>query len=442
LTDKKIAVLAGLFIVIWAYPIWASEENQSAVTRIEIPSSFNPVGSGARAMGMGGAFIAVADDATAASWNPGGLVQLRLPEFSIVTSGIHRKEDIDFEINHESAGSHSISETNINYLSATYPFGFFRRNMIVSLSWQRLYDFTRRWDFFLERPELNAEDHWDYEESGSLSALGLALGVQIVPQLSLGFTLNLWDDDLTGNKWEKQYRQTRLSNMGAPPARFDKEETYSFSGINANIGVLWRINHRMTLGAVLKTPFKADIRREVRETQTYEIPPEPVSISETSVKDEEIEMPISYGIGIAYKFSDHFLMSADFYRTEWDDFVYKYENGEERNPVSAEYSDQSDVSPTHQMRLGAEYRFMNPAKGYVIPLRAGLFYDPAPARENPDDFYGFSLGLGFTGNDRFSLDMAYQYRTGSDVGTSVMETLGFSQDTREHTIYLSFILYL
>ena len=37
-------------------------------------SSPNPVGSGARALGWGSAFIAVADDATAASWNPGGLI--------------------------------------------------------------------------------------------------------------------------------------------------------------------------------------------------------------------------------------------------------------------------------------------------------------------------------------------------------------------------------
>ena len=42
----------------------------------------NLVGSGARALGMGGAFIAVADDATAASWNPGGLIQLETPEIS------------------------------------------------------------------------------------------------------------------------------------------------------------------------------------------------------------------------------------------------------------------------------------------------------------------------------------------------------------------------
>src|SRR6185295_2255925 len=42
------------------------------------------LGSGARAFGMGGAFLARADDATAASWNPAGLSYLRNPEVSIV----------------------------------------------------------------------------------------------------------------------------------------------------------------------------------------------------------------------------------------------------------------------------------------------------------------------------------------------------------------------
>ena len=40
-------------------------------------------------MGMGGAFLARADDATAASWNPAGLSYLRLPEVSLV--GVRNK---------------------------------------------------------------------------------------------------------------------------------------------------------------------------------------------------------------------------------------------------------------------------------------------------------------------------------------------------------------
>src|SRR5262245_37475869 len=42
------------------------------------------VGSGARAWGMGGAFVAVADDATAATWNPAGLAILQRPEITLV----------------------------------------------------------------------------------------------------------------------------------------------------------------------------------------------------------------------------------------------------------------------------------------------------------------------------------------------------------------------
>ncbi|HEX9916320.1 MAG TPA: PorV/PorQ family protein [candidate division Zixibacteria bacterium] len=38
---------------------------------------FRQLGLGARAMGMGGAFVSIADDATACFWNPAGLVQLK-----------------------------------------------------------------------------------------------------------------------------------------------------------------------------------------------------------------------------------------------------------------------------------------------------------------------------------------------------------------------------
>ncbi len=87
-------MLVILLMLLMLLPICPGASAYGA--EVEIPSSFNPVGSGARAIGMGGAFIAVADDATAASWNPGGLTQLRLPEFSVVGSFYHRGEDIEF----------------------------------------------------------------------------------------------------------------------------------------------------------------------------------------------------------------------------------------------------------------------------------------------------------------------------------------------------------
>ena len=66
---------------------------QPAPDKVISTSSPNPVGSGARAIGMGGAFIAVADDATAASWNPAGLTQLKKPEISFALSYFRRRDD-------------------------------------------------------------------------------------------------------------------------------------------------------------------------------------------------------------------------------------------------------------------------------------------------------------------------------------------------------------
>ena len=42
----------------------------------EIPGAFVDIGYGARPMGMGGAFVALADDANAVLWNPAGLTRL------------------------------------------------------------------------------------------------------------------------------------------------------------------------------------------------------------------------------------------------------------------------------------------------------------------------------------------------------------------------------
>jgi hypothetical protein len=82
-------LIIGFSIIFIAADLRAATIGQS----VGIASSPNPVGSGARAVGMGGAFIGVADDATAASWNPAGLIQLETPELSVVGAYVSRSED-------------------------------------------------------------------------------------------------------------------------------------------------------------------------------------------------------------------------------------------------------------------------------------------------------------------------------------------------------------
>ena len=115
---RLIFIVCCALIFSWKVNTYADTIFQS----VGIASSPNPVGSGARAQGMGGAFIAVADDATAASWNPAGLVQLERPEFSFVGDYSRRKEEYSSDSRPEIETSSTSNETRLNFLSLTFPF--------------------------------------------------------------------------------------------------------------------------------------------------------------------------------------------------------------------------------------------------------------------------------------------------------------------------------
>lgn len=415
------------------------------LVRMEIPSSFNPVGSGARALGMGGAFIAVADDATAASWNPGGLIQLEKPEISIVGGYVNRTENNTFGNNPEASGKQSANDIDLNYLSIAYPFNVANHNMVVSLNYQRLYDFNRSWNFSLDaqNPLFTTPTAYQYEQKGALYALGLAYSAEITPRFSAGVTFNYWGDFIRKNEWQQTYNMNGNISLGGFPGTFKSEkiETYGFSGWNANLGFLFKMTERWTLGGVFKTPFTASIDHQVREDNRVTYPTFPAANTRT-VKNrtysDELRMPLSYGLGLTYRFSDGFTISGDLYRTHWSDFIYRNYQGMETSPISGKPAGSSDIAKTNWLRLGGEYLIIG--ADYVIPLRAGIFYDPAPADGSPDDYYGFALGSGIA-YGRFIFDIAYQFRMGNGVGESQLQHMNFSQDVREHTLYASMIVH-
>lgn len=362
-------------------------------------------------------------------------------------AGFHRTEDNTFGLKPEASGDQSVYSANVNYFSLAYPFTLFNRNMIVSLNYQHLYDFTREWDFLIinESKNLLVNRNIDYRQDGELSALGLAYCIQVTPAISFGFTLNIWDDWLGKNGWVQDIKETGpgLFKPLNLPLSYNShtKDRYDFSGFNFNLGFLWNITGKITLGGVFKSNFTADLRHKSTSTSSFVFPTLPVANqfdSDYKITDEELDMPMSYGIGIAYRFSDEFTASADIYRTQWQDFVFKDSEGFKTSPISGKKIKDSDIDPTHQIRVGAEYLFIDPE--YVIPLRAGIFYDPAPAEESPDDYFGFSLGSGIS-IGRFVFDIAYQYRFGNNVGESILQHLKFSQDIDEHTVYSSIIVH-
>ena len=446
---KKILLLIIVLIFLFFFQ---SITHPQIITDIKINSSPNPVGSGARATGMGGAFIAIADDATAASWNPSGLMQLETPEFSVVGSCDISRDDFDSDLHPETSSMNEITRYDLNYLSFAYPFQIASKNMIVSLNYQKLFDLHKDMDFTITStgrlpgfPQYKIRDKVRFRQRGSLKALSPAYAVQITPRFSVGATFNIWTDRLFWNndwtaKTEESFSGIGVTGTTYRNKRLRKESFSHFKGFNMNFGFLWDVNPAITIGAVFKTPFKASFHYRYRETQKVDqltigrILTSSVGFSE----HRELKMPMSYGVGVAFRLSDIWTLSLDAYRTNWSRFYMEDKNNHDTSPINGIPRRYSHVHDTTQFRLGGEYLLM--LEKTIIPLRAGLFYDPQPSQKHPDDFFGFSLGSGVMLGNYVLLDWAYQMRYGHNVsGGSLGGIADAKADVIQHKLMVSMI---
>lgn len=416
--------------------------------QVEISSSLNPVGSGARATGMGGAFIAIADDATAASWNPGGLVQLEKPEFSLVYSYFNRQHSYQVPSHPEMDKDQSVDLHELNYASFAYPFHALNKNMIFSLNYQRMFELDKA----IATPfnqKIGTIGNYDanvqFKQEGYLSTLTPAFAIQVIPELYLGAAVNIWSDFMGTSNWKFNYSATGTQTLlgVVSPLTIHQNDKYSFDGINYTFGTLLNFG-KTSVGAVLKTPFTADVDRE---SEFEQIAPNVIQGKTTTKDTIKMSMPMSYGIGVSHRFSDALTFAVDVYRTDWSGYKISA-NGQDTNPVTGLPLSQGRLKDTTQVKLGGEYLYMK--NKLVIPVRAGVFYDPEPGyrAENDsagnlvtkmtrDDFFGFSLGSGVT-YENWSFDASYGFRKGSNVSSELVEADSTTSVT-QHTVLASLI---
>ena len=208
----------GAVVLLLSTPVWA---------QLEFSISPSPVGSGARAAGMADAFVAVADDATAASWNPAGLVQLERPEISLVSEfNLVRDE---FMSDEEFDNDEDFDDFNggINFASVTYPIPVLLagRNAVIGLSYQQRYDLTRAFDVGLINRvttpvSIDSTLTFDFDQEGALGTITPAFAIEITDTLSIGAAVNFWrSSPFNDNGWEQEVNvrtKTIIGSTGGP----------------------------------------------------------------------------------------------------------------------------------------------------------------------------------------------------------------------------------
>lgn len=342
--------------------------------RIDLTGQQNlTLGAGARAYGMGGAFLARADDATAASWNPAGLSYLRLPELSLVGNHSSFLE--------EGIETDSFQGRALDFAAFTWPLTFRDIRGSVQVSFQRAigFDGTRNLD-------IGGGLRLDGSSDGGFDVLAFGTGFRPTRRLRLGFTVN---------RWLHGYEQALTRQVpGHPRPLREFELDFRPRGWNFNFGLIWSASESVNLGAVFKTPFTADVRLKKRRADTWasDSALETVTFNEATSDDVTVDFPASVGFGVSWRLRETLTLSADFTQTRWSRaFIHNYfilpftpqpedPSQPPSPPPPVVYDEQpyptvtSEQVDAQQIRVGVEWVVIS-SRRIKVPMRAGYFND-------------------------------------------------------------------
>ena len=407
-------------LVIVGLGLWGSHSAAEAglVEGVEGQNPFGSgvlVGSGARALGMGGAFLARADDATAASWNPAGLSYLRRPEISLV--GVHSSADDDArnESNFIIKTDHAMGDAP-DFLSAAYPVTLGSVSGAIQLSFQRLISFMgdRRIDEHKNPTRLVTSQR-------GFDVLSLGTGLRVGGGLRVGVTANHWFHGLQQTRERLERRRTF------------QEVDFELSGLSMNAGIIWTPIEPLNLGVSGRTPMHGDVRLTSMRTDFYD-DPLTVTTNAHESRDVRLDLPGAVGVGASWRPISTLTLSADYTWTFWSAArIRNYFTLPATPPETPAQPPPPEVFPslhfpsildtqqndTAELRAGVEYVLI--WRDLRFPLRAGFLTETqyfGDAEGRAPRLRGFSVGAGIMAGP-FLLDVAYLYESGSYLGSDV-----------------------
>ena len=348
---------------------------------------------GARANAMGGAFIGLADDATAAYTNPAGLTVLTEPEFSVE----YKIGKITTEIT-DRLGTEEYDDTvnNLSFLSYVYP----TENATIA---------------FFRHQLLNTQSNYDWRDSAtrtnkvdvSLDAvtLGIGAGFKLTDSFSFGLSVGMaqLDYDVTSNAYD---------STTSPPYP-DAEDRDTVSEVdNAEhytLSLLWNPFGELNIGLVYRMgPEFEAVKQRYRWVA---VGGDPFYLMEWE-REHILKVPDVYGIGFSYRFFSNLTASLDVNYIEYSDLADNFLNDNGTKETDWTVEDEVEV------RFGLEFIFE--VNETPLALRAGYYFrpdhgfiytgpDPDFRRdfgEADDDDHIFSLGFGAALTEKFQLDVA------------------------------------
>jgi long-chain fatty acid transport protein len=433
-----------------------SATTASAQSSVQVPLQLDFVNPGAKSLALGGAFVGLADDATAGFANPAGLRELGAPELSVELRGgwlqsgflergrlsgtvLNEKEDV---IAGPVFGTSSDNHAGVSYLAAVFPFP--RQRVVIAGFRHELARVDQHYfsqGVFQQDPtELTSrrQQPQDGVRQIEITNYGIAGAVEINPRVAVGATFSVYNFHLLSD-----FRRFDTVGFLGPPnlnVEFGRS-TQEGSGVGFGPGVGLRV--------CLK-PCQDREKTSTRFGAVYRHGPsfdfDTVSGS-LQRSGNQFRVPDALAVGGALEIprpGRRLLLTGEVTRITYsrliDDFV-----GDQ--VIDSGLSGRFAVPDGTEVHLGVQYTLEGPA--WLPRLRGGVWSDPdhstkfiaGPPAQTPDDrltdeVLTVSLSLGkrrthYAGGLGLTFSPRLEWNFGADhasdntvVSTSVIVKLG------------------
>jgi long-chain fatty acid transport protein len=345
---------------------------------------------GARALGMGATFVAVADDATAAVSNPAGLIILSRSEisgqfrYSSFTTPSPFGEDMPDS--KESIGS--VSFASFVYPKKSFALGFFYNQPTNFES-----AFNASWTNYDSDIRSDVTETLSTSQSVKIENFGASAAFKFGKSLSVGASLR---GTRVSREMSFAYSWAPLVVPGTK-VTFSDGASGSPTEVSFGVGMLINPNGRVSVGANYSYGPTVDIGRtySIQRSGILVDSEHPAQESGTDVPSP-FNVPDTFGAGIAFRPTDRWVVSAEVLGIKYTDLDINAPADE--NPLSFK-----DAAEFH---AGAEYTLM--AGKTPFSIRAGYFYDPDHdgRREVDTTQHHVTFGAGLVANNKIQMDFA------------------------------------
>ncbi|MEA2031310.1 MAG: hypothetical protein U9N55_06930 [candidate division Zixibacteria bacterium] len=404
-------------------------------------------GGGARAEGMGKAFLGVSNDNTAGSWNPAGLYGLEKPTLSLSWGSFMPRGESRTNYTIDSTSlkvGHSGSFGAVSSINFVAPIRIKGHPFVGSFNYTRNGEFYNAGGYSYEFPIIRKfylsetqyildtiiyQSSSEPEAWGGLASVIFSAGTRVYNNITIGVAANIYTGTTVQDthKYSKTDSLINYFNLQTYKYSYTTQvlDTNKFSGINFTIGGKYS-GDKFDIGGIIRTPFSLNkkIGRSIYRISYVNDLPIPDGTDTTYYDDIKIKYDIPWiiGVGVAYRATDKLLLSADGVYRAFGNSKTKVRDSVFLDPGSEneEFYTENDPDWTNvlDLRCGGEY-MMQTGIGQV-PVRAGFGISPLiyPAYDINDGTldstrqktYSYSLSFG-TGIwwEQIHLDCAYTY---------------------------------